>query len=257
MVRGHIARANFPKLVEQFRAEHERRVASAAAVRIQALCRGHLGRLTKQIRVLEVQLENIESQKQRELEDIEAWKEQERSEIHDMCRMGMDSVEHLNAEAEKALNLIEELRGENKKLRKLNKKLRADLDELVEENRVLNIKTTALELGCVRLRDDIVTLDKANEQWRGVVKLFEERVEKFTTMEHEVNEAITFEKNTNVLLKRCMANVVQKLDNDIGDDETEKPLLDEVLLLASELPWVQSVAASTVVAAPQHQPITV
>lgn len=224
-------RAN-AKLYEQ------RRLERAAAVKITAVCRGHLGRMRAYLERLESRLQKSIKDHSRKLQQIEQWKVQQmekiRRELHEEAMAGYTELED-KASAMKAQ--VQELRKENRALRKSNEALQRECKELRADNQVLVVRIKAYQIAADETRASNKVRMEENGKWKSITKLFQERLDKFNESLSTYNEHIEFEQKVNNLLQETATRIVERMDERLlekqREDDEDLVLLQEVVLMAN------------------------
>lgn len=212
------------KIQTMVRQHRQRLVAHKqnASIVIQAFVRGWRCRVRTRVYQLENELRLIEQRKQRELLDVQAWKEQKMEKIR-LSAQSMDKearqqsfrYKETLAQADK---LIKYLRKENKKLRDKNDALQVAINLMFEENKIL--EKQALEFKAfAESMNDMFIINHENEALAELLFQFENRKVEFEEAIVCRDERIMFENKVGRLYLNGIQGIVLAIEDACHDEE--------------------------------------
>lgn len=156
-----------------------------AATRIQALGRGHYGRLIARMRRLERQLALIERQKARDLASIECWKRQQLADIRKEVDAVKETVCRLRAQARLAMDMVAELQAQHEALRAEHDQLTVDRQDVMQANQNLSQNAMVYQQGQAMVRDALKQVHRDHLMWQEIHDMYEERVREYVLVVEE------------------------------------------------------------------------
>lgn len=212
-----------------------REMQGDAAVKIQAMTRGALLRSHFAVRRLELRLERIESNKQRELAEIEADKKQQlrklKVEFEKKRSVLLKKAEKQQADFDMAKKIINYLRAENKKLRGKNEALRLAIQNMIAENKLLSKQSNSVSLTSEKLSFGMMQVNDQNEFLKSLAKKMEGQIEAFREAIQLRDDAIMTENR----MGRSYFNSIQSIVLAIDDTSDDDKLVEEMDDLYSKM----------------------
>jgi len=238
--------------------EQRRLLEASEATRIQAVVRGHLGRLYGRVLKLQAHLAMIRREQARELEEITSWKEQQITAF----RSALDREQQKEAEQEELFNAnleeLQYLQRKNLKLKVTQTKFEHQRGDVAELNRLeaMHASTLACGVHCVLLRlirlvtesaleyeldgdvpvpDEATDFDNsAGQAWERVNREYLACVAVLEEVRDSLDRAGKYEGCLHGLYRQCLNKIVRQVRLNVGADEIE--LIREILNATSALP---------------------
>lgn len=213
-----------------------------AAVKIEAVCRGHLGRMQTKVRKLEQQLLRIERQRESDLADIQQWKRRQLLEVRKEINAEIEDFIALKAEARCSIRKLDEVYTENVKLRRTNEKLRADIAAIKEANRRCLVEHEEIQNCTQIVTKKMIELNVEREQWQEVSERYEKRLREYESATQNIDDLNRVEQNVVKKYQSSIRNIQQSIsisekagrrskiggDSDGGRDDRRKLLSDQI-----------------------------
>ena len=196
VVRGRQLRHVLPERVEEFR-------QTKAALKIQALMRGHLSRQKQAILLLEGQLKLIQKIKEMELQNIAKQKDESMKQARDVLSPRSKKAKS----SVKAEDVIALLKIENEKSKREHAELQSQCCALLSENKTLEesfLYTTQL---VASLEADVDELEQENKQWEAYIIEFQRHAAQFEMALRETEYLLAEEQKLKMNLLNTMAKI--------------------------------------------------
>jgi IQ calmodulin-binding motif len=199
-----------------------------AATKLQAMTRGAMLRSHFACRKLVIQLERIELAKRRELDEIQAWKNEQTRLIKadfDKKRSALQKkAKKQQADFDMAKKIINYLRAENKKLRERNEALRSAIEKMIAENKLLSKESSSVSLNCGKLSSGMMQINGQNGFLKSVAQQMEKQIEAFEEAIQIRDDAIMTENR----MGRGYFNSIQSMVLTIDDVSDDSNLIDKI-----------------------------
>jgi hypothetical protein len=232
VVRGTFGRRAALLAKKQRQARHTALLVLArrvdAATKLQALTRGAMLRSHFACRKLELQLERINQAKQRELAEIEVWKNEQCRSIKAEFGKKRAALEKFakkqQADFDMAKKIINYLRAENKKLREKNEALRNAIEKMIAENKLLSKESSSVSLHCGKLSSGMIQINDQNGFLKSIAEKMEKQIEAFHEAIQLRDDAIMTENR----MGRSYFNSIQSMVLTIDEVCDDGNLIDDV-----------------------------
>lgn len=223
--------------VEQERARAKQNaLQEAAAISLQALVRGWASRRNQRVQLLHVQLERIEHLRQRDLQAIEMWKEQQMQLLREQVKAHMVKTEERFRQNDERINaakqIIQMIKRENQLLREKNKEIETAMEQLREENDVLEQENADMCCKGQKLAERMAKVNSDNAMmFEALRQMHVYQVNLKETIESS-DDHITYEQN----VSRCRRNTIRQLVIAIKDTSDDLKLVEQVELYLERSP---------------------
>lgn len=241
---------------EQRELQFERLLEARAVLVIQASLRGHLVRIQlSSVNKLHHQLASIHMQRERELKEIETWKQEEMARIRREVELEVQQEEcewdekllQLRKEATTSFETIQKLQCENKKLQEQQKKIKEGCESLTKKNRLAMLQTSTLT-SAVECAGMQAVLVQSNRSLERVEQDYLECIDRTQRICDEMDGLHKAEREMNTMLEETIHGMVRKVRRQVGLDHFEmfQDIVDAATKKVTPLTRNDSEAASSV-----------
>ena len=202
-----------------------------SAVRIQTVYRRHYYRTLAKIHAFECAIETTEYQKERDLQDIHLWCEQELENIEDEIRAVTDGLIEQDKTLSKIQRKSKKLRQSNKELREENESLAQSIEELFYDN--INIERLIKEEAAKseEIKKRMAVLEEENKQLEWCLQEMAEYEKKYQDVLDHSNRCFAFEETVKRMVKDTACQIIFYA----SDNNMDTELVDDLLGYAEEL----------------------